>query len=149
MTCGLPKDCKEYNNYLISWKIATIVIILVYLVFISLWRMVRACNKNSTCCETLLLTFYIIFPPLLLIMLIRSIVRRNRMEAKLEDLKNKCAGVNNNQRLSSAGYDETNNNHCLAIPADIEKNEVDIIHAEKEMIIGEKNIIADPSFLSE
>jgi hypothetical protein len=80
MTCGSDEECIEYNNYYRILVIIITSIMVPVFSFLIILVIVNLCERQNTCCESLIVTFFIIgmiivFPISLLILFIRYIRR--------------------------------------------------------------------------
>jgi hypothetical protein len=57
MTCGYHDDCVKYENYVVAWRIAVIVLITFAVLFIISFSIIRGCNKQRPILEILGLAF--------------------------------------------------------------------------------------------
>jgi hypothetical protein len=73
MTCALPEDCEKWDNYVKSWRIAIITVIVFFSVFGFILGIVRGCNKSYTFCEAfgfaILIILIIVFAPIVVIVM--------------------------------------------------------------------------------
>jgi hypothetical protein len=87
MRCGVTEDCLKWVNWVKSWTIAIIVLVVAFGSFSIVFSVIRGCNRNNGFCESVILALIvwlgiIFFPITLVVLLVRCISRSGGRQPK-------------------------------------------------------------------